>query len=240
MKGITDADAAELDALARRWDGGDAAEADEVAEVLAAWRTRLGLPEGPDEERFDVVDPQGRPRGWVAPRWFCHLTGLRHRVIHILLLTPQRLLVLQMRAHDKAEWPSLFDTTVGGHLKAGQGWLEGAWGELEEELGLGPDDLEEGALMKASTPQPREDALAPPRFLRNRQVNQLFTGHLSAEGLARLSFADGEVDGVYLCRPVEAARMILADPDGARVAPGLRHAFWLVDWDALGYSLKSR
>jgi len=187
----------------------------------------LSKPSTSGEEWFDIVDAQGAPLGLTAPRWFAHLTGLRHRVVHVLLMTPQGLLGLQMRAHNKPEWPDRLDTTVGGHLKAGQNWKSGALAEIHEEIGLAPEDitrwLKESMLIPVGQPFERygRDKGQPP--IRNRQVNQIFTGTLTAWGLTHLRFADGELDGMYFTLPRTAKRMI--DDGDERIAPGLRNVF---------------
>ena len=221
----------ELAALDSAWQGGDAATPVVVQASLAEWRIRLDRLQTTSEEMLDVVDAAGGPRGWTAPRWFCHLTGLRHRVVHLFLTSPQGHLVLQMRAADKAEWPQHFDTTVGGHLKAGQDWYEGTLGEIGEELGLATAAVEKwlvgGRLYLVGPVYERHGVSRDLPPIRNRQVNQTFAGELTEWGLAHLHFADGEVAGVYLCPPAEVQRMIAND---FLVAPGLRHAFprW---WD---------
>lgn len=220
----------ELATLDTAWEGGDAISPDAALAELTIWRTRLGRPEQLDEEWLDVVSAAGEPLGWAAPRWFCHLTGLRHRVVHIFLTTPQDLMILQMRGHDKAEWPSLFDTTVGGHLKAGQGWGEGALSEIEEEIGLPAGEvgkwLRGGHLIVTGPTYERYGVgrvhQTSELLMRNRQVNQIFGGQLTDWGLSHLHFHDGELDGVFLCRPEEARRMLAAD---FLIAPGLRNAF---------------
>lgn len=222
---------ATLAALDAQWQGGDHVAVVEANAHLALWRERLGYRESTDEEQLDIVNAAGETLGWSAPRWFCHLTGLRHRVVHIFLTTPQGFLALQMRAHDKSEWPNLFDTTVGGHVKAGQGWLDGTLHEIEEEIGLPAHRtaawLAEENLRKVGRPYEHYAVGegAPP--IRNRQVNQTYTGTLNAWGMAHLCFADGEVAGIYLCRPEEARRMVDID---FLIAPGMQHAFkhW---WD---------
>ncbi len=218
---------AELDALEARWQGGDAATQADIDETLALWRRRLQHPPAPGEEQFDIVDATGEPLGLIAPRWFSHLTGLRHRVVHVLLTAPQGMLVLQMRSHDKDEWPHRLDTTVAGHLKAGQDWEMGLASEIHEEIGLAPEDRHRWLAETLLTPMGgpferynREETLPP---VRNRQVNRVFTGTLSAWGLAHVTFADGEVDGLYLTTPEETRRLVSASDSLA--APSLRGVF---------------
>ena len=218
---------AELKALEALWHGGDAVSQKEMSQALQTWRKRLKHPAKPDEEWFDIVDATGDPLGLTAPRWFAHLTGLRHRVVHVLLTTPQGLLALQMRAHDKPEWPDRLDTTVGGHLKAGQDWRTGVMTEIHEEIGLAPEDrhhwLAETMLTPVGGPFERYNRDAGYPAMRNRQVNQIYTGTLTAWGVAHLHFADGELDGMYLITPKEARRLV--DAQDPRIAPGLRGVF---------------
>jgi isopentenyldiphosphate isomerase len=217
----------ELDELEARWQGGDTVSQTEIDEALAVWRVRLERPKTVGEEQFDIVDSRGHPLGLTAPRWFAHLTGLRHRVVHVLLTTPQGLLAVQMRSHSRPEWPDRLDTTVAGHLKAGQDWWAGVASEVHEEIGLAPEDrqrwLAETMLTPVAEPFERynRDDIMPP--IRNRQVNRIFTGTLSAWGLAHITFSDGEVDGLYLTMPAELERLLRDEPD--RIAPSLRGVF---------------
>jgi hypothetical protein len=227
LEALTPAWLAELESLAARWQGGDATTQPEIQEALALWRERLQLPASPGEEWFDIVNAAGEPTGLQAPRWFAHLTGLRHRVVHVLLMTPQGLLALQMRSHTKPEWPDRLDTTVGGHLKAGQTWHAGVLEEIHEELGLAPADIHrwlgQTQLIPVGAPFERYKWDPATPHLRNRQVLQLFTGQITAWGLAHLHFADHELDGLYLTPPDEARRLVETRPD--RIAPGLRTVF---------------
>ncbi len=215
----------ELAALDKAWQGGDALTPSVLAATLAQWRQRLQRPAHPDEEMLDVVAVDGEPLGMSAPRWFHHLTGLRHRVIHLYLTTPQGLLILQRRAHSKPDWPDMFDTSVGGHVKAGRGWLDGLLAEVEEELGLPANEIETwlaGAVQDVAPPYEHYGVHDGPLPLRNRQVNRLFTAQLSPWGLAALRFADGEVDGVLLVNPAKARALVQAKTG---IAPGLRGTF---------------
>jgi isopentenyldiphosphate isomerase len=217
----------ELDNLEQQWHYGDACTQQSIDEELLRWRQRLNRPSVPNEEFFDIVDEHGALLGLTAPRWFAHLTGLRHRVVHVLLRTPQGLLVTQMRSHTKAEWPDLLDTTVGGHLKAGQDWQAGVLDEIHEEIGLAPDMmphwLAEPWLIPVGGPVMRSGKSHSTPPIRNWQVNQIYTGTLTPWGLAHIHFADGELDGIYLCAPDEIQRLIEASSQ--RLAPGLRNVF---------------
>ncbi len=217
----------ELDSLEARWQGGDHATQSEIDAEIARWRARLGHEATANEEWFDIVNPLGEPLGLLAPRWFAHLTGLRHRGVDVLFTTPQGLLLLQVRAHNKPEWPERWDTTVGGHLKAGQNWESGVLAEIQEEIGLAPGDrhrwLAETRLIPVGGPFELYGRYAGAPPFRNRQVNQLYAGTLTAWGLTHLHFADGELGGILLVTPEEAHRLIQRGDD--RIAPGLLGVF---------------
>jgi len=227
-------DISELDA---RWQGGDHATQAEIDEALALWRSRLQYPEQTNEEVFDIVDAQGEPLGLTAPRWFAHLTGLRHRVIHVLLETPQGFLVLQMRSHRRPDWKQRFSTTAAGHVKAGESWQQAALAEIEEEIGLKVAELEfwlaEDALIPVGKPyvgrKRREQHTGMLRGLPmlDWQVNQIFTGQLTSWGLSAIQFEDGEVDGVYLTPPAEVNRLV--QEGSSLLAPNVFEVFprWL-------------
>ncbi len=190
-----------------------------VDDLTAVWAARLGR--DPTDERFDVCDEAGRPTGITAPRWLCHLLGLRHRAAHVLLLAPNGLFVLQVRSHEKAEWPGLVDVSVGGHLRAGQGYADAARREMEEELGVTPEMLMPPGLVPVGGPRPGHDVDPRRPEMRNRQFNQLYVARLTAEGLAGVRFQDGEVCALYLCDEREVDRLV----ETGACAPGLAHAW---------------
>lgn len=94
------------------------------------------------EELLEVLDEDGRVVG-VEPRTKVHSLGLPHRAVHILVRDPSGRLLLQKRANDKETAPGLWDTSVGGHVPAGEPVLLAALREAREELGLtlAPQDL---------------------------------------------------------------------------------------------------
>ncbi len=101
----------------------------------------------PAEEIFDIVDNNGRVIG-RAPRSACHGDpSLAHRVVHIHVFNSAGDLLLQKRGKNKTIQPGKWDTSVGGHLAAGEGYDDAAAREFEEELGIDPACLAEGALL---------------------------------------------------------------------------------------------
>jgi isopentenyldiphosphate isomerase len=93
------------------------------------------------EELYDVYDEAGRRLG-RAPRAEVHRNpGLIHRAVHVLVFNRRGELLLQKRAATKDIEPGRWDTSVGGHLDAGEEWLAAAGREMQEELGVAPGEL---------------------------------------------------------------------------------------------------
>ena len=88
------------------------------------------------DEIFDVVDESDRVIGRATRAEVHRNPGLIHRAVHILVFRPDGRLLLQRRSADKDIDPGLWDTSVGGHVDAGEDYLTAARRELSEELGL--------------------------------------------------------------------------------------------------------
>ena len=110
-------------------------------------RTRSAGPESgsapgpppPDEDLLDLVDADNTVIGTV-PRALVHgAPALRHRVAHVLVYDGRGRLLLQKRSSTKEIQPGMWDTSVGGHVAAGESYLEAAVRETGEELGLHVD-----------------------------------------------------------------------------------------------------
>ncbi len=87
-------------------------------------------------EIFDIVDDQDRVIG-QAPRSQCHGDpSLIHRVAHVLVFNSRGQLLLQKRSMTKDVQPGRWDTSVGGHVDPGEGYLEAARREMAEEVGI--------------------------------------------------------------------------------------------------------
>lgn len=67
--------------------------------------------------KIPIVDEQDNIIG-EEERSVVHKKGLRHREVHVWLLTEDKKIVFQKRALDKETWPGFLDATAGGHVDA--------------------------------------------------------------------------------------------------------------------------
>ena len=96
-----------------------------------------------DTEILDLLDEHGKPTGETKVRAEVHRDGDWHRAFHLWVMHPDGYVLLQRRSGTKDLAPGKVDVSVGGHLRAGEIWLD-ALREAEEEIGLevGPADVE--------------------------------------------------------------------------------------------------
>ncbi len=88
------------------------------------------------EEMLEIVDEQGTVLK-VAPRSEIHGNpALLHRVVHVLVFNSKGDLLLQKRSMSKDVAPGRWDTSVGGHVEAGESLEISAAREMDEELGI--------------------------------------------------------------------------------------------------------
>jgi 16S rRNA (adenine1518-N6/adenine1519-N6)-dimethyltransferase len=86
-------------------------------------------------EIFDVVDAHDQLTG-TAPRGHVHANNLLHRAVHVLVFNHRGDLLLQQRSRLKDVHPGLWDSSVSGHLDAGEDYPNAARRELDEEMGI--------------------------------------------------------------------------------------------------------
>lgn len=85
---------------------------------------------------FQLVDRRGNPVG-SAPREECHGNPrLIHLVVHCHVFDPAGRLLLQKRSRSKDTNPGRWDTSVGGHVMAGEPVRDALLREAREELDL--------------------------------------------------------------------------------------------------------
>lgn len=88
------------------------------------------------EELLDVVDEKGE-KIKTLPRTAVHGDpSLMHKVVHALVFDANNSLILQKRSLKKDVAPGKWDTSVGGHVNAGESVEEALRREMEEELGI--------------------------------------------------------------------------------------------------------
>jgi isopentenyldiphosphate isomerase len=89
-----------------------------------------------NEEFLEVVTEEGKTVK-TLPRSEIHGNpSLIHKVVHVLVLNMKGEILLQKRSMNKDVAPGKWDTSVGGHVNAGETLYEALQREMEEELGL--------------------------------------------------------------------------------------------------------
>ncbi len=172
-------------------------------------------------EPFALIRDQQDHPPLEGPRWWFHLLGLRHGSVHVVLTTPQGWFVAQRRSRDKDDAPGALDVAVSGHIGTADPET-GAWREMAEEVGLAkmPDGVEpslDGNRLTFFATYDVVDAAHaqenPPVL--NRERLWVFHARLTAAGMARLRFADGEVTSLMLLGPEDMVRMAQRCREGA-------------------------
>jgi isopentenyl-diphosphate delta-isomerase type 1 len=99
-------------------------------------RGEAAVPRQDDRDLLDLLDEAGRVIG-TASREECHSHPLiAHRAVHVFVRNAAGAIFLQKRSKSKHIQPGRWDTSVGGHLNAGESYEDGAERELREELGI--------------------------------------------------------------------------------------------------------
>jgi isopentenyldiphosphate isomerase len=91
-------------------------------------------------EMLDLLDEKGRVIGTVQRSDAHGNPALRHPSVHIFVVNSKGEYFLQKRSVYKKIQPGKWDTSVGGHIPAGETYEQGALRELEEELGVSLPD----------------------------------------------------------------------------------------------------
>lgn len=87
-------------------------------------------------EYLDVYDSNNKPLGFKKEKDTVHRDGDYHHTVHIWLLNENDELLLQLRSHDKSNFPGFWDISAAGHVQSGETELQAAVRELHEELGV--------------------------------------------------------------------------------------------------------
>lgn len=157
-----------------------------------------------ETEVLDVVDIHNAAIG-VATLDQVYRHKLPHRIVHVLVVDSDGSAVyLQRRAMTKSFLPGYYCTSAGGHVQAGETYLQAAARELREELGI-------------EAPLAELDA-----FTFDSDGHTRFVTLFLARADGGFSFVDKEVmDGVFVSF-AEAAHLIKTEE---KVHPQLRACF---------------
>ncbi len=94
-----------------------------------------------NDEIVDLVDTSGAVTGSV-PRSKVHGNpALLHPVVHVHIINSRNEILLQKRAASKQVQPDKWDTAVGGHIISGESVQEALAAEMQEELGIAPENV---------------------------------------------------------------------------------------------------
>jgi 16S rRNA (adenine1518-N6/adenine1519-N6)-dimethyltransferase len=88
-----------------------------------------------EQEQFPVVDKNDQVLR-SASRCEVHGNNLLHRAVHVLLFNQSGEVYLQQRSRSKDRHPLKWDSSVAGHVTAGENYDDTARREVREELGI--------------------------------------------------------------------------------------------------------
>jgi len=138
------------------------------------------------DELLDVVNEEDVVTAREM-RAVVHRLGLRHRGVHVFLVTPQDELLVQQRSRLKDLLPLALDCSVSEHLKAGESYRDAAERGLAEELGI--HGIRIHPLVKFTMNYGPND----------NQISQLYEGRVDP---ALVRFDPLEVEGIC-CRSLD-------------------------------------
>lgn len=95
--------------------------------------------DGKELEFFDLLDENGEKTGKIKERSLVHEDGDPHGTAHIWIVRETEKghdVLLQKRSANKDSFPGCYDISSAGHAAAGDGYLETAVREIQEELGI--------------------------------------------------------------------------------------------------------
>lgn len=106
------------------------------------------------EELIDVLDDKGKKTEEVLSKSSVHEHELWHGSIHAWIVNPKGQILLQFRGPDKKLFPNCWDTSVAGHIAAGESPKNAAVREISEEIGIeiGESELEQVSFVSEQLP----------------------------------------------------------------------------------------
>lgn len=153
-----------------------------------------------DDEPFDVVDENDHVTG-RSTRGEVHARDLLHRAVHLFVFNKRGELLLQQRSRLKDRHPGVWDSSVSGHVDAGETYESAAIRELGEEMGIHDAPITEIGRVPASA-------------LTGWEHIRLYR----ADHTGSLRYPAAEIEAVLWLAPAEVREWIAARPQD--FAPG--------------------
>lgn len=191
---------------------GDRCEQSQINSILHELEPNRHLLQAEErDESLCLVDKVGRSLPVTAPRWLCHILGLRHRAVHVLIQWQSPSLgpvfLLQVRSWSKVEYPGHLDLSATGHvIDSDNKGISAAYRELKEELGLTAHELTGGTLEYVAGYQSTD--YVPSRNFVNVEWRDLYIGTIPQNTIGAINFSDGEVIALYLCPRTQAQDLL--------------------------------
>lgn len=105
-----------------------------------------------DSEILSVVNDQDQVIG-QRRRDDVHRLSLSHRAIHVLVFRQDGQIFLQKRGRHKQESPGLWDSSVAGHVDAGETYDACCVREIREEIGIRVIEMPKRLFKLVASPQ---------------------------------------------------------------------------------------
>ncbi len=157
-------------------------------------------------EQVDILDNQGNQTGEIRTLNDVHIHGLWHRTAHVWVVNSRGEILLQHRHSSARNFPEMWDTSVGGHMSAGDTSMMAAIRETKEEIGI---DITEKDL-KYIGEVIFQARLNNDTYLEN-EFNDIYLITLDVE-ISDLTMQYGEVKDLKWVTVEEFQKMISAEP----------------------------
>jgi isopentenyldiphosphate isomerase len=156
----------------------------------------------------------------LIARWLCHLSGFRHRSVHLFIDHPSvpEYSLIQVRSLEKSESPSKFDIPVAGHVLNTLSVLEALFNEMNEELALKKEDvwdLKQIGVYDYSGFDHGDK-------IRNQEYRYVFRCRIKPETLSQIRLGSKEVAAFAIFSLAEL--VILTERKPERIASGLKNS----------------
>ena len=110
----------------------------------------------PTTDTYEVLDTEGHKTGQIADRKTIHSQQLWHETVNVWVINNKGELLMQLRAPGVELAPSVWDVTVGTHLRPGEDPVNAAQRALKTAFDLepAPEELKHLFNLQSANPLP--------------------------------------------------------------------------------------